>query len=314
MQLCRFSHHDRARCGLLYPHDVLPLDDLASAAGEKYLADALSAGDLARLLPTDSSAWHAMVDLVAEHRSSHVDAGAFAISRREIELLPPIARPQKLLLLAGNYAAHVREQGDVAHERDATFPYVFMKPPSTTMVGDGACVAIPDGSPDRIDHEVELAVVVGRMARNVTAESALEHVAGYTIINDLSDRGFRPNPRRQERPRDGFFDWLHGKWHDGFCPCGPSLVTADEILDPQRLELQLYVDGELRQHGSTAEQVFSVAEVIAFISSWLTLEPGDIISTGTPAGVGNATGKYLRAGQTLVAKVERIGELRTLLI
>lgn len=314
MQLCRFLHHERIRCGLLFPQFVVPLDDLASASGEKYLADALSSGDLRSLMPIDSAGWHAMLDLIADFEQTYAEFDPYLIPRSEVQLLPPIGQPPKLLLLAGNYAAHVLEQGDVAKEREATFPYVFMKPPGTTLVGDLARVEIPACSPDRIDHEVELAVIIGKQARQVTAELALSYVAGYTIINDLSDRGFHPNPDRQERPRDKFFDWLHGKWHDDFCPCGPCMVTADEIPDPQVLPLQLMVDGEMRQSGSTAEQVFSVAEVIAFISSWITLEPGDIISTGTPAGVGNASGKYLQAGQTVVASIEPIGQLTTYMV
>jgi 2-keto-4-pentenoate hydratase/2-oxohepta-3-ene-1,7-dioic acid hydratase in catechol pathway len=311
MLLCRFQHAERARCGLLLGEIVLPLDDLASAAGEKYLADALLSGELERLFPIDSAAWLALSDLIAEVGSDPKNQQAYTFARSEVKLLPPIARPPKLLLLAGNYSEHVREQGDVVKEREETFPYVFMKPPSTTLVGDGTQVSLPSNSPDRIDHEVELAVVIGRKARDVTAAEALSFVAGYTIINDLSDRGFRPNPQRQTRPRDTFFDWLHGKWHDGFCPCGPCLATIDEIPDPQQLPLTLTVDGEVRQQGNTSQQIFSVAEVIEFVSSWVTLEPGDIISTGTPAGVGNATGKFLRAGQVVVASIAGIGSLTT---
>ncbi|MCA9134907.1 MAG: fumarylacetoacetate hydrolase family protein, partial [Planctomycetales bacterium] len=121
----------------------------------------------------------------------------------------------------------------------------------------------------------------------------------------------RPNATREARPRDKFFDWLHGKWHDGFCPCGPCLATADEIPDPQQMPLQLTVDDQLRQSGNTADQIFSVAEVIEFLSNWVTLEPGDILSTGTPAGVGNASGKFLAAGQCVVASIPGIGELTT---
>ncbi len=314
MQLCRFQHSGRPRCGLYAAEGVLPLDLLAEAAGEKTLANAIRGGELERLLPTDSAAWLALSDLVQDAINQPVANRSFWLARSEIQLLPPIARPNKLLLLAGNYAAHVREQGDLAAERDKTFPYVFMKPPSTTLVGDGAEVQIPSISPGKIDHEVELAVVLGRSARNVPADTALSHVAGYTIINDMSDRSYQPNPDRDARPRDKFFDWLHGKWHDGFCPCGPCLVTTDEISDPQQLPLQLSVDGELRQDGTTADQVFSVAEVIEFLSSWITLEPGDIISTGTPSGVGNATGKFLSAGQVMVASVSAIGDLTTKLV
>lgn len=311
MRLCRFQHLDRARCGIYSEDRILPLDDAAAGEGEKFLADALSWGELERLLPTNSAAWLTLWDLIEEIRGGIGSQDEFWLPRSAVTLLPPISRPSKLLLLAGNYAEHVQEQGDVAAERERTFPYVFMKPPTTTLVGDYATVEIPALSPEKIDHEVELAVIIGRQASNVSAADALEYVAGYTIINDLSDRGFLPNPSRQVRPRDKFFDWLHGKWHDGFCPCGPCMVTADEIPDPQLLKLQLHVDGDLRQDGTTADQVFSVAQVIEFISSWLTLEPGDIISTGTPAGVGNATGKYLSAGQEVIASIEAIGSLHT---
>ncbi len=314
MKICRFKHAGAVRCGLLDDRQVVPLDDLASVSGEKYLADALHGGDIRRLLPIDSAAWSALCDVVREAELSRAAYQSFALARQTVELLPPLAAPPKLLLLAGNYAKHIREHGDVAKERDQTFPYVFMKPPSTTLVGDQAQVRIPSISPHKIDHEVELAVVIGREAKRVSAASALSYVAGYTIINDLSDRGFTPNPDREERPRDKFFDWLHGKWHDGFCPCGPCLVTADEIADPQSLSLQLTVDGQVRQQASTAEQIFSVAEVIEFLSSWVTLEPGDIISTGTPAGVGNATGKYLTAGQQVVASISGVGSLTTHMI
>ncbi len=314
MQLCRFVTAGRARCGVYTPEHILPLDDLASAAGEKFLAEALHTGDLERLLPTDSPAWRALGDIVADAFANPYAPSNFGLPRSEVHLLPPIAQPRKLLMLAGNYAAHIEEQGGIAKQRQQTFPYVFMKPASTTLVGDGAQVHIPACSPDKIDHEVELAVIIGRHARNVTAGQALDFVAGYTIINDLSDRGFHPNPQRETRPKDGFFDWLHGKWHDGFCPCGPCLVTTDEISDPQQLALELQVDGEVRQQGTTAEQIFSVAEVIAFLSQWMTLEPGDIISTGTPAGVGNASGRFLKAGNQLVASIQGLGQLQTTMI
>ena len=316
MKLCRFKQSDIVRCGIYEPGRILPIDDLASASGEKYLADVLRYGELQRMLPTDSAAWLTLRDVVAEamYLGSLPGAANYWIRRDEVQLLPPVSNPGKLLLLAGNYAAHVSEQGDIAKERGQTFPYVFSKPALSTLTGDGQTVRIPKISPDAIDHEVELAVVIGRTARDISAGDALDFVAGYTIVNDLSDRGFRPNPKRHERPRDKFFDWLHGKWHDGFCPCGPCLVTTDEIPDPQNLQLQLRVDGDLRQSGSTAEQIFSVAQVIEFVSSWVTLEPGDIISTGTPSGVGNASGRFLTAGQQVVASITGIGDLTTLMV
>ena len=136
----------------------------------------------------------------------------------------------------------------------------------------------------------------------------------WSILKQFSDRKFRPNSNRKERTKDGFFDWLHGKWHDGFCPVGPCVTSADAIPDPQKLQLTLKVNGELKQDASTALQIFPVAAVIEFISSYVTLEPGDIISTGTPAGVGNAKGTYLKAGDKLEAAIEGIGVLKNTIV
>jgi 2-keto-4-pentenoate hydratase/2-oxohepta-3-ene-1,7-dioic acid hydratase in catechol pathway len=228
-----------------------------------------------------------------------------------VELLVPIPRPPKLLLLAGNYAKHIEEGGGVAAQRAETFPYVFMKPPTTTLTDPGKPIKIPAGSPDHIDWEMELGVIIGRRARHVKEADALKYVAGYTVVNDISDREFHPNPQRKVRDKDGFFDWLHGKWHDSFCPLGPCVVSADAIPDPQKLDMKLTVNGKVRQDSSTANQIFPVAAVIEFLSSFVTLEPGDIISTGTPAGVGNATGTYLKPGDRIEATIRSIGTLVT---
>ncbi|MDP6447651.1 MAG: fumarylacetoacetate hydrolase family protein, partial [Pirellulaceae bacterium] len=210
------------------------------------------------------------------------------------------------------YAKHIEEGGGVAAERAETFPYVFMKPPTTTLTNPGRPIQIPAVSPDHVDWELELAIVIGKHAKGVTESAALDHVAGLTVINDISDRKFRPNPERKERDKDGFFDWLHGKWHDSFCPCGPCVTTLDEIGDPQSLSMQLTVNGSVKQDASSAQMIFPVAAVVEFIASFVTLEPGDIISTGTAAGVGNTTGDYLKAGDRIEASIEKIGVLRTI--
>ena len=186
-----------------------------------------------------------------------------------------------------------------------------MKPPSTTINHPGATFTIPEVSAEHLDWELELGVVIGREAKGVRESEALEYVAGYTVVNDLSDRRFRPNPDRRERNRDAFFDWLHGKWHDGSCPLGPCVLSSDAVGDPQSFDLELRLNGEVRQSSSTERQIFSVAQVVAFISSFVTLEPGDVISTGTPDGVGNASGTWLRPGDRLDAKIEGIGTLVT---
>src|SRR5262249_54337925 len=155
---------------------------------------------------------------------------------------------------------------------------------------------IPRCSPDHIDWECELGVVVGRRCRDVGEGEALGYVAGYTVVNDISDRKFTPNPGRKPRERDRFFDWMHGKWHDTSCPVGPCILSADAVPDPQALHIHLTVNGEVKQDAGTAQMVFPVAAVLAFLSGFVTLEPGDIISTGTPSGVGSATGTYLKPG------------------
>ncbi len=238
---------------------------------------------------------------------------AIALSVKAVRLRRPIETPGKVLLLAGNYAAHVRESGDVAVERAETFPYVFMKP-MTTLNDPDAPIPIPRVSPDHIDYECELGVVIGRHCKHLRETEALEHVAGYTVVNDISDRCYRPVPERKERKKDAFFDWLHGKWHDGFCPMGPCIVSSWNVSDPQALTLTQHVNGELRQNATTARMIFPVAAIIAFISQSVTLLPGDIIATGTPEGIGMPTGNYLRAGDELAAAIEGIGALRNSMI
>lgn len=214
------------------------------------------------------------------------------------------------MLLAGNYAEHIEEGGGKAEERAKTFPYVFMKPPSTTLTNPGDPVVIPAVSPDRIDWELELGVIIGKRCKGVSEADALGYVAGYTVVNDISNRKYRPNPERAERPKDKFFDWLHGKWHDTFCPMGPCVLPADEVPDPQSLKLTLKLNGEIEQDSSTSQMVFPVAAIVSFISQSVTLEPGDVISTGTPSGVGFPKGKFLKPGDIIEAEIGGIGALR----
>lgn len=225
-----------------------------------------------------------------------------------VKLLNPLERPGSLFFLAGNYAAHVVERGGVAAERAETFPYVFMKP-ATTLTHPGDPIVLPEISPDHIDWEAELGVVIGRTCRRVSEAEALEYVAGYTVVNDISDRKFTPNPGRKARERDRFFDWQHGKWHDTFCPVGPCLLAADAVADPQDLPIRLTVNGQVRQDGNTGQMVFPVAAVVSFLSQFVTLRPGDLISTGTPSGVGSASGTYLHPGDVVAATVGGIGTL-----
>lgn len=315
MRLCRFRYQDGVHVGMYDEKYVVPI-----AAGATAYADATheklalpASDDLLDFLPPDGKSFQAvkkLADWADRQQMSGLPAAA-RIETDKVELLVPLPRPNKLFLLAGNYNEHIQEGGGAATERAETFPYVFMKPPSTTLTDPGKPVVIPSVSPHHVDWELELAVVIGRRARHVPESEALKYVAGYTVINDISDRKFRPNKNRKLREKDSFFDWLHGKWHDSFCPCGPCVASSDAIPDPQKLKMSLSVSGKQRQKATTAQQIFPMAAVIAFISDICTLEPGDIISTGTPAGVGHATGTYLTPGDKVEAWIEQIGTLHS---
>ena len=228
-----------------------------------------------------------------------------------VSLRAPIPRPPKLIGLAVNYAEHHAEcsrDSELPDEaRLHTTPRPFLMP-ATAVAPPGAEVQWPAFS-RQIDYEIELAAVIGSTARCVSPEQAAAHVAAYTIANDVSARSVTHKADRTERPKDGFFDWLHGKWADGFCPLGPWLVTADEVGDPQDLDLELCVNGEVRQQSNTRHMIFSVYELVSFISHIMTLEAGDVIATGTPSGVGMADGRFLQGGDAVTCRIERIGEL-----
>lgn len=306
MRLCRFNSENADQVGFYNDDSVIPLAKAAELVGSE-LPDSSC---LLTFLPGGEA--RAQVVSVQQQLAELSDDQLTSISRStdSVKLLVPNPKPSKLMLLAGNYSKHIEEGGGRATERSQTFPYVFMKPPQSTLTNPGDPVVIPAVSPEHIDWELELGVVIGTRCKDVTEANALESVGGYTVVNDISDRKFQPNPRRTEREKDGFFDWLHGKWHDTFCPMGPAVLPADEVDDPQQLHMTLKVNGEVEQDGSTSEMVFPVAAIIAFISSYVTLEPGDIISTGTTSGVGSAKGKFLKPGDRLEAEIERIGVLR----
>ena len=312
MRLCRFELDKVELAGFYEDSHVIPIVQATEMYRDEVGVELLlsSTDELLAYLPPDGPSRAAIAvlhdwtkSLIGDQRSE------LLLPIHQVKLLVPTPRPSKILLLAGNYAAHVIERGGVAVERAETFPYVFMKPPTTTLTHPGDPVRIPVCSPDHIDYEAELGVVIGRRCREVEEDEALQYVAGYTIVNDITDRKYMPNPGRKPRERDKFFDWLHGKWHDTFCPVGPCLLSAADVPDPQSMAIRLTVDGETKQDGSTGQMIFPVAAVISFLSRWVTLEPGDLISTGTPSGVGSSSGVYLKPGDIVVASIGGIGEL-----
>jgi 2-keto-4-pentenoate hydratase/2-oxohepta-3-ene-1,7-dioic acid hydratase in catechol pathway len=227
----------------------------------------------------------------------------------DVRLLAPIPNPNKLLCLAGNYSDHIAEGGGEFHGKEKSTPRVFMKPPSTTIIGPGDAFELPRNA-QKIDWECELAIVMGKRARFVDAKDGLDYVAGYTVIIDVSERSLEVPDAREPRDGDKWFDWLNGKWFDTFAPTGPYLVMKDEIPDPQALPIKLRVNGETKQDGNTGQMIFNVAEVVAWASTLITLEPGDIIATGTLSGVGAATGDFLNAGDNVEGEIDGIGILK----
>jgi 2-keto-4-pentenoate hydratase/2-oxohepta-3-ene-1,7-dioic acid hydratase in catechol pathway len=311
MRLCRFELDDVVLVGLYADDYVIPIDQAAEAFREDVGVELFlpTAGDLLEMLPPDGNAYAALCELSEWVENLDViERGELSLAVDDVKLLVPIGKPGKLLLVANNDPAPRSEESGETTEADEAFPYVFMKPPSTTLTHPGAPVVLPAISPDHIDGECKLGVVIGRRCRGVSALEALECVAGYTAVTDISDRSFRPDPARKPRDHDRFFDWLRGKWHDTFCPMGPCILTADAVPDPQRFALRLLVNGDVKHEGSTAEMIFPVAAIIAFLSRFITLEPGDVIATGTPGG-GSASGTYLKPGDVIAATISGIGTL-----
>ncbi len=235
--------------------------------------------------------------------------GVLALDR--VRLGPPVGRTGKVLALAANYPSHRAEGGGSSPSPTNSVPEVFSKP-GTSVIGPEDAIRLPGPPITAVDYEGELGVVIGRTCSRVTEAAALEYVAGYLNVNDVSGRaldpGFERSPEFLSRAR--FFDWLIGKWCDTFCPVGPWLVTADEVTDPMTLTVVTRVNGEERQRASTGEMIHSIARAISWCSHLMILEPGDLIATGTPAGVGSATGRYLRPGDVVEVEVTGLGVLR----
>ncbi len=212
-----------------------------------------------------------------------------------------IARPGKFLCVGLNYADHARETGKQPPEE----PVLFGKA-ANAICGPNDDVEIPRGS-EKTDWEVELGIVIGSRAKYVSEADALDHVAGYALVNDVSERSFQSERGGQ---------WIKGKSHDTFGPVGPWLVTKDEIADVQNIDLWLDVDGERRQTGNTSTMIFGVAHLVHYISQFMTLEPGDIIATGTPPGVGLGMKPpvFLKAGQVVTLGAAGLGEQRQVMV
>lgn len=260
-------------------------------------ADALSfLRRMPQILDVAQEALSFVDESLADYDTPDLERLGVVESRRHVRLCAPIPRPGKILAVARNYAEHAREAGSQIPDGE---PILFLKAPSS-VIGPEAEIVLPKVA-ERVDYEGELAVVIGRPARRVPSDEAIHHVAGYTVANDVSARDFQ-NARGQH---------FIGKSCDTFCPLGPALVTPDEISDPQDLGIRTILSSEVVQSARTKEMIHSIAEIIAFASSLMTLNPGDVVLTGTPAGVGAARKppRWLREGDVVEVQIEAVGRL-----
>ena len=241
------------------------------------------------------------LDILASRAMEELDGGNLSTVSDDVRVMAPI-EPERIFCAASNYIEHADEMGTVLAAKSESNPYIFMKPPSC-VIGNGDTVVKPAGC-EMLDWEVELAVVIGRRCRHVSVSDSLEVVAGYTIINDVSARDLNV---RDDYPFK--FDWFQGKCHDTFGPLGPWIVPSSSFGDPHNVRLQLDVNGETMQDGNTNKLIFNIAEQISYLSNILTLEPGDVIASGTPDGVGMGRGIFLKPGDIMVASIDGIGTL-----
>lgn len=236
-----------------------------------------------------------VLDVIARGAGHESFTGGPRYPLADAQLLAPIPRPQKLICVGLNYRDHAEETG----AQIPKVPTIFNKF-TTAVIGPGEKVVLPKVS-KAPDYEAEFAFVIGHGGRNIAAEDWQKHIFGYTLVNDVTARDYQRATSQ----------WLMGKTFDTFAPMGPWIVTADEIADPHDLDIQMEINGEVLQDSNTRELIFKIPDLIAFLSSVFTLEPGDVVSTGTPAGVGFARKppRYLHAGDQMTVRMPAIGEL-----
>jgi 2-keto-4-pentenoate hydratase/2-oxohepta-3-ene-1,7-dioic acid hydratase in catechol pathway len=277
MRFVTFQHDHSPQCGVLSGDAIFGLKD----AGFSTLLEVIEGGSEAQ---RRIGAW-----------LEKVPSGA-ALPLSEAKLLAPLPRPPKLICVGLNYRDHAKECGAELPK----VPAIFSKF-TTCIIGPGDDIVLPRNSAEP-DYEAEFAVVIGKGGRHIPQDRWLEHVFGYTSFNDVSARDVQMATSQ----------WLMGKTFDTFGPMGPAVVTADEIADPHALDIQMVINDEVLQSSNTSEMVFRIPYLIEFISSVFTLEPGDVISTGTPAGVGEAKTppRWLRPGDDVVVRISGLPELR----
>jgi len=265
--------------------------------------------------PTDLKRWATMLELVADWTAAEGVLRGLDLSDAPVigydALLAPLRWPRKVICAGVNYRRHLREMGGEIPAAGWR-PFFFLKPPTTTVVGPHDPIIVRSPEQARYDWEAELAVVIGTGGRDIPPGDALAHVAGYCVANDVTARGWH---LRQAVPADAFlYDWFAAKSMDSSLPLGPGITPAFQVPDPQDLRVRLWVNGELQQDESTADMVCPVTELVSAASEVVTLEPGDVITTGTPSGVGAGRGRYLRPGDVVRATIDGLGTLENTVI
>jgi acylpyruvate hydrolase len=310
MKLVTFAHRGAQRVGLLEAERVIDVNRAyAALLGQRgdlraeAMADALVPIDMIDILESGEQALAAIREAamyVREGTSSGEQPGGLKrdglmLTFSEVTLKAPVPRPGKLILLGLNYRDHAEETGQKIPE----VPTLFAKY-HNSVVGPGAAILIPRAT-EQIDYEAEFAFVIGRRGHDIPREHALDYVAGYTIINDVSARDYQFATSQ----------WMVGKTFDTHCPMGPALVLKDEIPDPHNLDISLSIAGEVLQKSNTNQLIFKIPETVEYLSQVMTLEPGDVISTGTPAGVGftRKPPRWLRPGETVRVEITGLGVL-----
>ncbi|HLH21690.1 MAG TPA: fumarylacetoacetate hydrolase family protein [Chloroflexota bacterium] len=297
MRLITYQRNGEARLGAVVGDRAVDLAALAQASGESLPSDMLA------LIDAGPSALDRARNLLQRHQDRWPDGTAFPLS--EVKLLAPIPRPRKNILCLGlNYAEHVAEGSRAMNlQRDLPKEPVYFSKPPTVVVGPEEPVIFDEAVSPKMDWEAELGVVMARGGRKIPKERALEYVFGYTCFNDVSARDL-------QRARGG--QWHMGKSLDTYGPMGPWIVTADEIPDPQVLNIACRVNGETKQSSNTRHMIFDVATCIADWSQAVSFEPGDVIATGTPDGVGFARNppEFMKPGDTVEVDIEKVGVLR----
>jgi 2-keto-4-pentenoate hydratase/2-oxohepta-3-ene-1,7-dioic acid hydratase in catechol pathway len=301
LKFVTYKRNDETRLGAIIHDHVIDLEQATKTfQSEMVKVPPLPAQfprEMLALLGVGDKIWQELAVTMQWAETFPEKVKSFSYALGETHLAPPLDNPSKIVCIGLNYHDHCREQGlEVPHH-----PLLFAKFPST-IIGPDEDITWSSHNTEQVDYEAELAVIIGRKGRNIPLEETMHYIAGYTIVNDVSARDLQL--------ADG--QWVRGKSLDTFCPMGPYLVTADEVTDPQQLQIRCWVNGELRQNSNTAEMIFKIPELITFISRTCTLMPGDIISTGTPHGVGVFRNPpiFLQTGDVVEIEIENLGRLR----